>query len=310
MTRNSSLASARATQQRLEELGLAARKHLGQHFLVDDGVVGKILRLAAVGTADRVVEVGPGIGTLTEALLAQGAELIAVELDAGLCEGIAARYPAVQLIRGDALEAQILARLQDLAPLALVANLPYGAAATIILAYFQRLPSLRSATVMVQHEVAERIAAVPGNKDYGAYTIKLRLLASLAGRFKVQAQSFYPPPRVDSAVIRLERLGCAGEPTEDGSPVSPAGSPASRLLAAASQLADAAFFQRRKTIHNSMQAYCAVHGLAVERVDALLAAAEIDPGARGETLEPESYLAMARVLRAWQESDDEPSLPS
>ncbi|MDR1359093.1 MAG: 16S rRNA (adenine(1518)-N(6)/adenine(1519)-N(6))-dimethyltransferase RsmA [Coriobacteriales bacterium] len=330
MTRYSSLASARATQQRLDELGLSAKKRLGQHFLVDDGIVGKILRLAVVEPESRIVEVGPGIGTLTEALLAQGAELIAVELDADLCAGLAARYPTVQLLCGDALAPQIVARLQELAPLALVANLPYGAAATILLAYFQALPSLQSATVMVQHEVADRIAAEPGGRDYGAYTVKLRLIASVAGRFKVSPQSFYPQPRVDSAVIRLERHGLTGEVGKVSKTHEARGGGSDNLLrtqgdglsgtkgdaednasavlvADASLLADAAFFQRRKTIRNSMQAYFARHELGEGRVDELLAGADIDPLARGETLEPETYLAMARALRArqaWETPED------
>lgn len=281
MARHSSLASVRATRQRLAELGLATKKHLGQHFLIDDGVVGKILRLAAPEPGSHIAEIGPGIGTLTEALLSQQVELTAVEVDEALWEGLAERYPQLRLLKGDALDPDVLSCLKRLAPTSLVANLPYAVAATLILEYFQALPSLKSATIMIQREVAERIAAKPGSKSYGAYTVKLRLLADVAGQFKVSPQSFYPPPRVDSTVVRLERDD-RGTPDE--------------LVAAASLLADAAFFQRRKTARNSMKAYFDTHGLDESCVDSLLAAGSVDHRRRGETLAVDTYLAMARAF--------------
>ncbi|MDR2035103.1 MAG: 16S rRNA (adenine(1518)-N(6)/adenine(1519)-N(6))-dimethyltransferase RsmA [Coriobacteriales bacterium] len=281
MTSYSSLASVRATRERLAELGLFTKKHLGQHFLIDDGVVGKILRLAALPSASKVLEIGPGIGTLTEALLAQQVQLTAVELDDSLLEGLRERFASLELIGGDALAPETLMRLQQLAPCALVANLPYAVAATLLLEYFQMLPSLEQATVMVQREVAERIAAKPGSKDYGAYTVKLGLLTRMVEQFKVSPQSFFPPPRVDSTVVRLERRDAVAAPE-------------SALIKRASMLADAAFFQRRKTIKNSMQAYFVQNapesGVAVEE---LLQAAAIDPKRRGETLSLEDFLALA-----------------
>jgi len=199
--KHSSLASVSATRERLAELGLSTKKSLGQHFLIDDGVVGKILRLAALQPGSEVLEVGPGIGTLTEALLSEHVQLTAVELDSSLHAGLARHYPSLNLIAGDALAPETIASLQNLAPPIMVANLPYAVAATIILEYFQVLPSLQTATVMVQREVAERIAAQPGSKAYGAYTVKLGLLAKTVEQFGVSPQCFYPPPRVDSAVI-------------------------------------------------------------------------------------------------------------
>jgi len=274
----SSLASVSATRERLLELGITTKKSLGQHFLIDDGVVGKILRLAALAPGTKVLEVGPGIGTLTEALLAQQIELSAVELDSALLASLAGRYPTLGLIGGDALSSKTVACLQELAPTVMVANLPYAVAATIILEYFQVLPGLEAATVMVQREVAERIAAEPGSKAYGAYTVKLGLLAKTVDQFKVSPQCFYPPPRVDSAVIRLERVR-----------------PYDELITTASMLADAAFYQRRKTIKNSMQAYFAAHALDRDSVEGLLSTAQIAPTCRGETLSPEAFLNMASV---------------
>ena len=332
----SSLTSVRATRERLSELGLTTKKYLGQHFLIDDGVLGKILRLANLQADSCVLEVGPGIGTLTEALLTQQAtlaqqalpaqkveldvvgsdesfraqqvKLIAVELDDSLLAGLAERFPELHLIGGDALDPVTIAKLQVLAPRALVANLPYAVAATILLEYFQVLPSLEQATVMVQREVAERITAQPGSKEYGAYTVKLRLLAQVIDQFKVSPQSFYPPPRVDSAVVRLERTHffdeTFGAPSGDhfGNPsVATSGDPKSEHLsmssskpfATASMLADAGFFQRRKTIRNSIHAYFTEHDLDKDIVDDILDAAIIDPSRRGETLSPGDYLSLA-----------------
>lgn len=279
MTKHSSLASVKATRERLEELGLSTKKNFGQHFLIDDGVVGKIIRLASIDTSCVVVEVGPGLGTLTEALLATGADLTAVELDEGLWEGLSQRYPSLHLIRGDALAPVTLEALQRLTPASLVANLPYAVAATIILEYFQVLDSLADATIMIQREVADRIMAAPGTKEYGSYTIKLRLLTEVTDWFKVSRQSFYPPPRVDSAVVRLKRQAVSDE-----------------LITIASMLADAAFFQRRKTLANSIRSYCAAHGTDESPVLQALEEAGIDPRLRGETLSPDIFLSLAQKL--------------
>lgn len=279
MTKHSSLASVKATRERLEELGLFTKKSFGQHFLIDDGVVGKIIRLSAVNASSVVVEVGPGLGTLTEALLATEADLTAVELDENLWEGLSQRYRSLRLIRGDALAPATLETLQHLAPASLVANLPYAVAATIILEYFQVLNSLADATVMIQREVADRIMAEPGTKEYGSYTIKLRLLAELVDWFKVSRQSFFPPPRVDSAVIRLERCAVPDE-----------------LITTASMLADAAFFLRRKTLANSIRAYCAAHDKDEAPILQALETAGIDPRLRGETLPPDAFVSLARTL--------------
>lgn len=291
----SSLASVRATRERLSQLGLSTKKHLGQHFLIDDGVVGKILRLAALEPRLRVVEIGPGIGTLTEALLSTPVDLTAVELDKDLFAAFEEQYPAAQLIGGDALDSSVIALVRKFAPAALVANLPYAVAATVLLEYFQQVPSLEQATIMVQREVAERIMAEPGTKEYGAYTVKLGLLTRVAGSFNVSPQSFYPPPRVSSAVVRLERREFRLASSERTVPP--------QLITCASMLADAAFFQRRKTIRNSLRAYGAAHEAALHeqgeqeltanRVDVLLAAANIEPTRRGESLTLENYLTLA-----------------
>ncbi|MDR2671807.1 MAG: 16S rRNA (adenine(1518)-N(6)/adenine(1519)-N(6))-dimethyltransferase RsmA [Coriobacteriales bacterium] len=310
----SKLASVGATRSLLEQWGLSTKKSLGQHFLVSDGIVGKIIRLADLDTSDSrlssnsslntvattagtpvfepkrvVLEIGPGIGTLTEALLTTGATVIAVEKDYNLLKVLAnyfseyLRSEKLCLIAADALDDQCIRELSERTPTpqTMVANLPYEAAASIVLEYFQRLPRLQSATVMVQKEVAQRMAAVTGNKHYGAYTIKLRLLAHTGKQFDVAPRNFFPPPRVESTVIRLDRRV---------SPVSP------RLLEATNFLVTAAFFQRRKTIRNSMCAYFAVNDLDPTMVDDLLQTAKISSQVRGEVLEEDSYIKMAQAF--------------
>lgn len=176
MTRFSSLATPSATRDVLARFGLAPKKAFGQNFLVNDAVVGRILDLAAVEPSDTVLEVGPGIGTLTHALLQRAGRVISVERDADLTEVL--RYTLSELeqrfclVHKDALDLQE-ADLKGARPDKLVANLPYAVAATIVLDYLVRFSFLESATVMVQREVAERMAAKPGRKDYGAYTVKL-----------------------------------------------------------------------------------------------------------------------------------------
>ena len=280
---HSPLASPSATIAVLKRYGLATKKSLGQHFLVDDNAVGRIIDLAALCGDETVLEVGPGIGTLTAALCEHAGAVVAVERDAGLLHALAATtapYPRFAVIRADAVSVSPQAISEPFGPpVALVANLPYGVAATVVLRFFQEMPELSSATVMVQSEVAARMAANPGMKDYGSYTVKLRLLAAPVGRFAVARSCFLPPPRVDSAVLRLERRPLSEDPA---------------LLRDAARAADAAFAQRRKTIRNSLRSALQAEPAPV---DAALEAAGIDGAVRAETLPPEAFLALATALR-------------
>ena len=201
--------------------------------------------------------------------------------------------------------------LQLSLPSKLVANLPYAVAATVVLDYFENFPFLDSATIMVQKEVADRMAAAVGTKNYGAYTVKLGLYAEPAGRFAVGPGNFFPPPRVDSAVIRLNRRVPL---MADGAPASP------EVIAAAALMADAAFTNRRKTIANSCKTYFSGRGpillgvadssaaegaptialpdgaATAERLPAIFEAAAIDPRRRGETLTQQEFLALGAAL--------------
>lgn len=277
----SPLANPGATRALLEAYGLATKHSLGQNFLVNDHVIEKIMDLAELGEKDRVLEVGPGIGTLTLALLAEAGRVVSVEMDRELepvLSAHAAAHPNFSYLMGDALRvtpAQI-AEAAGGAPDVLVANLPYNVAATVILRYLQEVPSLCRLVVMVQAEVADRICAGPGNRTYGAYTAKLALLARVTGRFEVGPGNFMPPPHVDSAVVRIDRA-----PHVDAARV-----------AEVSAVIDSAFAQRRKTIRNSMSA----SGFARDALDAAFAETGIQPTCRAETLSPADFVRLADAL--------------
>ena len=303
------LANQRATKETLERFGLATKYRLGQNFLVQDHVIEKIVQLAEVQPTDVVVEVGPGLGTLTVALLDNACAVCSLEADSELEQVLAETckepHPdSFVLVMGDALAitpqklaeayGTLPAVTQSAAPSApmptkFVSNLPYQVAATLILKFFQELPSLERAVVMVQAEVADRIAAKPSTKAYGAYTAKLSLFAQVTGRFEVGPGNFMPPPRVNSAVVRLDR-------TQARNPVS------SKLLSEEELLhtmrvIDAAFAQRRKTIRNSMSA----SGFDKDKLDQAFLATGIAPTVRAEVLTSQDFICLAAALEPLSE---------
>lgn len=283
----SPLASPGATRALLEAYGLATKHSLGQNFLVNNAVIEKIMALAELAPNERVLEVGPGIGTLTLALLAEAGRVVSVEMDRELepvLSAHAAAHPNFSYIMGDALRvpAEKIAEAAGGAPTALVSNLPYNVAATIILAFMQAMPELRRAVVMVQAEVADRICAAPGSRTYGAYTAKLALLGRVTGRFEVGPGNFMPPPHVNSAVVRIDRAPLV----------------APELVAPVSAVIDAAFAQRRKTIRNSMSA----SGYDKGALDAAFTACGIAPTCRAETLAPEDFVRLAGALSRQNQS--------
>lgn len=283
----SPLANPSATREMLEAFGLATKHRLGQNFLIDNHVIERIMDLAELTGSERVLEVGPGIGTLTLALVQGAGRVTSVEMDSELEPVLSAHavdHSNFNFIMGDALAvppAQIAEALGG-EPELLVANLPYNVAATIILQFFQTMPSLKRAVVMVQKEVADRIAAVAGTKAYGAYTVKLSLYGEVAGRFEVPPRCFMPAPHVDSAVVRIDRV--------DGSATT-AEAPSAGDIA---RVVDAAFAQRRKTIRNSMSS----NGFDRAALDAAFAQCSIAPTARAETLSTSEFVQLAEVLAA------------
>ena len=303
------LANQRATKETLERFGLATKYRLGQNFLVQDHVIEKIVQLAEVQPTDVIVEVGPGLGTLTVALLDRARAVCSLEADSELEQVLAVTckepHPdSFALVMGDALAItpQKLAEAYNTLPTVdhdaatsapmptkFVSNLPYQVAATLILKFFQELPSLERAVVMVQAEVADRIAAKPSTKAYGAYTAKLSLFAQVTGRFEVGPGNFMPPPRVNSAVVRLDR-------TQARNPVT------SKLLSEEELLhtmrvIDAAFAQRRKTIRNSMSA----SGFDKDKLDQAFLATGIAPTVRAEVLTSQDFICLAAALEPLSE---------
>ena len=277
----SPLASPGATRALLEAYGLATKHSLGQNFLVNNRVIEKIEDLAELAPTDRVLEVGPGIGTLTLALLAEAGHVVSVEMDRELepvLSAHAAAHPNFSYLMGDALRvpAEKIAEAAGGEPDVLVANLPYNVAATVILRYLQEMGSLRRLVVMVQAEVADRICAAPGSRTYGAYTAKLALLARVTGRFEVGPGNFMPPPHVNSAVVRIDRAPLV----------------APELVGPVSAVVDAAFAQRRKTIRNSMSA----SGYDRGELDVAFVACDISPTCRAETLAPEDFVRLSEAL--------------
>jgi 16S rRNA (adenine1518-N6/adenine1519-N6)-dimethyltransferase len=275
----SRLATPSATRAVLEAHGLALKKSLGQHFLVDGNVVGKILALAAIDSRTPVLEIGPGIGTLTVALCAEAGSVVAVERDNDMLPALAdisTECGNLTVVHADAVTVSPDLLATPLGPpVALVANLPYAVAATVVLRLFEEMPSIASATVMVQAEVAARMAAVPGRKDYGAYTVKLRMYAAPGGSFPVSRTCFMPPPRVDSTVLRLDRVARTESEEE-------------RRRAA--RLVEAAFSQRRKTLRNSVLAATGWPGAGF---DDALGKAGIEGRRRAETLSVDEFFALA-----------------
>lgn len=286
MAKLSYLASVGQTRAVLEQHGLMTKKALGQHFLINDGVVQRICDLADLTPADNVVEIGPGIGTLSVALLQRAGNVVAIERDsdlpAVLSQTCDSWKDSFTVINRDALE--VSPGDLPFAPNKLVSNLPYAVAATLVLDYFERFESIESQTIMVQSEVADRMCAQVGSKNYGAYTVKLSLFASYAGRFSVAEGNFFPPPRVKSAVIKLERLN---NPIE----VS--------LRHATMVMADAAFATRRKTISNSMKTFFSNPLTANEEIISyipdLLSDAGIASNVRGESLNQEQFLELGKA---------------
>ena len=309
MHQTSWLANQRATKETLERFGLATKYRLGQNFLVQDHVIEKIVQLAEVQPTDVIVEVGPGLGTLTVALLDRACAVCSLEADSELEQVLAVTckepHPdSFALVMGDALAitpqkladayGTLPAVAQSAVPVAsmptkFVSNLPYQVAATLILKFFQELSSLERAVVMVQAEVADRIAAKPSTKAYGAYTAKLSLFAQVTGRFEVGPGNFMPPPRVNSAVVRLDR-------TQARNPVT------SKLLSEEELLhtmrvIDAAFAQRRKTIRNSMSA----SGFDKDKLDQAFLATGIAPTVRAEVLTSQDFICLAAALEPLSE---------
>jgi 16S rRNA (adenine1518-N6/adenine1519-N6)-dimethyltransferase len=258
--------------------GLMADKSLGQHFLLDINLCARIVRAAGDVTRGTTIEIGPGPGGLTRALLAAGAQVIAIEKDArcgALLGELAAAYPGkLEIIPGDALK--IDAATLGGTPRRIVANLPYNVATELLFAWLENITAFESLTLMFQREVALRIAAEPGTKAYGRVSIMAQWLCEVALAFDVNPRAFTPPPQVDSTIVTLRPRPA---------PLAPAN------RATLARVTAAAFGQRRKMLRQSLKS------LGSDPI-ALCESVGIDPTARAETLTVVQFCALANALDA------------
>jgi 16S rRNA (adenine1518-N6/adenine1519-N6)-dimethyltransferase len=272
-----------------ERCGLRPTKTLGQNFVHDPNTVRRIVAAADLAPDECVVEVGPGLGSLTLALAQAAGHVYAVEIDpvlaAALPATVAARAPAaaarLTVLHLDALKVNA-ADLADPPPTALVANLPYNVAVPVVLHLLAELPDLTHGLVMVQKEVADRLVAGPGSKIYGVPSVKLAWYATARHAGRVPPRVFWPVPQVDSGLVAFTRRR------------PPAGAHRRDVFA----VVDAAFAQRRKTLRAALSGWAG----GPDAAESALRAAGVDPGARGETLTIEGFVAIAAARPAGGES--------
>lgn len=261
-----------------------ARRRFGQHFLTDRGVVDRIVRGARIAPGDKVVEIGPGLGILTTALVEAGAELTAVELDRDLAEHVRNTFPGVRLVEADATRVD-WAEICPGSGYKVVANLPYNVGTTVTMQLLRRPEIFRSVTVMLQLEVVQRLCADAGSRTYGALSVEAQARARTTFLTLVPPDRFYPPPKVESAVVRLDLLP---EPETGG--VDP-----NRF----DSVVRAAFSQRRKTVANALGA-----SYGRDRVREVLESVGVDPGLRAEQLDVDTFRAIAGSLLSGPNASD------
>jgi 16S rRNA (adenine1518-N6/adenine1519-N6)-dimethyltransferase len=260
-------------------LDLKPSKSLGQNFVIDSNVCTKIVRTAAVGPTDIALEIGPGLGSLTLALLESAASVVAVEIDSRLAGQLPItvanhfEHPEnLTVLNQDALTIQSL----PVDPTVLVANLPYNVSVPVLLHLLEKFASLRTGVVMVQAEVADRLAAKPGTKDYGIPSVKAAWWAEVKGAGSVSRSVFWPAPNVDSKLVSFTRRQTPGDEV---------------LRRKVFTIIDAAFAQRRKMLRSALSSLYGSSSAAEQ----ILQRADIDPTLRGEALEITAFCAIAAV---------------
>jgi 16S rRNA (adenine1518-N6/adenine1519-N6)-dimethyltransferase len=263
-----------------KRLELHPAKSLGQNFVIDGNTCRKIVRLANINNTDVVLEIGPGLGSLTIALLPEARDVIAVEIDRRLASQLAEtmqnKIPnhasKLQIINEDA---QLVNELPQL-PTALVANLPYNISVPVILHLLEKFPSINKGLVMVQAEVAQRLAAKPGNKIYGTPSVKAKWWADMSIAGNVSREVFWPVPNVDSLLVGFQR----GESPGDEA-----------LRTKTFTVIDAAFSQRRKMLRSALSVWAGGGSIAIE----ILEKAGVAQTSRAEELELKDFIAIARA---------------
>lgn len=278
------LGSPAFVRRLLRERGLRPNRRWGQNFLIDGNVLARVVEAAGLGPGDGVLEIGPGLGALTRELAARVRRVLAVEIDPGLYEALAQETLAdltnVRVLHADFLELELASVVPaELGPgrHPVVANIPYSITSPVVIRLLEHRALFDRAVLMVQKEVADRLTAAPGTKDYGSLTLFVHLFAEARSVRFVSRRAFFPAPEVDSEIVRLD---IRPEPRYPG--IDP-----DRYLA----VVHAAFQQRRKSLGNALTGPAL--GWSKEEARARLAAAGIDPTRRGETLTPDEFSRLA-----------------
>jgi len=263
-----------------ERIGVNPTKKLGQNFVVDANTCRRIVKTADVSESDVALEIGPGLGSLTLALLEVARHVVAVEIDTRLADELPitverhdVSMDRLTIVNKDALEVTEL----PVAPTVLVANLPYNVSVPVLLRFLELFPTLNSGVVMVQSEVADRLAAKPGSKNYGSPSVKASWWADVTLAGNVGRSIFWPVPNVDSSLVKFVRHASPGDEA---------------LRLTTFRLIDAAFAQRRKMLRGAIADAVGGSSIAID----LIAEAGIDPDCRGETLVLADYLALAHAF--------------
>jgi 16S rRNA (adenine1518-N6/adenine1519-N6)-dimethyltransferase len=272
-----SLLGAAEIRELAEALDLKPSKSLGQNFVHDGNVCRKIVRTAGLTPSDVALEIGPGLGSLTLAMLEEAQAVVAVEIDARLAKQLpitaakhSERADILTVINQDALTLKSL----PIDPTVLIANLPYNVSVPVFLHLLEILPSLRSGVVMVQAEVADRLAAKPNSKEYGIPSVKAAWWADVTGAGSVSRSIFWPQPNVDSKLVGFKRRETPGD---------------EELRKKVFAIIDLAFAQRRKMLRSALSSMYGGSAAA----EAVLSAAGIDPTLRGEALDIHGFCAIA-----------------
>jgi len=267
----------------LRESTFRPRKRLGQHFLIHEGTLGAILRLLDLSPGDELLEIGPGLGFLTRRLVEVAQKVWAIEVDPFLVgwlqRGPLGSHPALDLIRGDVLKVP----LDTILPghrVKLVANLPYSISSEVLFRLFELREHFSLLVLMVQREVAERMAASPGTKSYGTLSVWCQIHGKILAKVPVSPEAFFPRPKVRSTVLKIGLYAEPLLPRED--------------LAALRGLVRAAFGQRRKTLSNALAGWLKNRRGEIEP---FLVGEDIDPRRRGETLSLDEFLRLALALK-------------
>lgn len=289
MSEHKDIATPTRTQEILKKFGLSAKKSLGQNFIIDTNILGKIVDAGDVDDNTVVIEVGPGIGALTEQLAKKAKKVVAFEIDKRLLpvlDETLEQYKNVTVIHQDVLEAnldkEMIPHIEPTDRLTAVANLPYYVTTPILMHFLASNLPIDVMVFMMQKEVANRMAAVPGTKAYGSLSIAIQYYMDAEVAFTVPRTVFNPMPNVDSAIVRLKR--------KETPSVSVTDEPFFF------ELVRAAFVQRRKTLWNNLIAAFGKDATTKERIQKALDKAGIDPSRRGETLSIEEFGILSNEL--------------